>query len=422
MQIIKWVKNEWTQGKTLISYGTLKAGGLGFSFLIPILLAAFLTPEVLGIYSLGMMIVYLFNTVTVLSSSSPTVIYGIEELSESNTIARTITSRSVILLIASVIFIAAVFLLKNQIISFTQLTRLQTYLLILVFIGKTVESFITGILISLNQRIRESIFQFVTSIISLVYIILLHFLGGISLERVFPIFFISPVIAGCFLISKNQYQKILPLTYSKDNFLKLLHYTRWMAIGGTALYFLNWGDNIILRKFSSMEDIGVYNLGYQFFKGIIMIFSIINIYFLPFISQHIDDKVKIKNYLLIKRTKLFLTGAIFSGCLFFAIPLFVEVIYKGHYQASVLVFRILLAGALCSFFGMFYNPIFNSLKKFSALQTIIVFGVITNLALDYIFVRQIGFIGAAIATSLSYFLMTAIKVYYFRKHCKPLII
>jgi Na+-driven multidrug efflux pump len=71
---------------------------------------------------------------------------------------------------------------------------------------------------------------------------------------------------------------------------------------------------------------------------------------------------------------------------------------------------------------MFYDPIFNSLKKFHAIQSITVFAVIVNLTLDYILVSRIGFIGAAVATALSYFLMTAFKIFYFRKYCKPLIL
>lgn len=422
MQILQWINNEWRQGKTLISYGAIKVTGLGFSFLIPILLAAFLTPDILGIYSLGMMIVYFFNSVTVLSSSNPAVICGIEELAERKKISRTMTSRILLLLGASAIFIFAVLLLKNQIISFTRLNSHQTYLLILVFTGKTIESFIKCLLISLNHRIREALFQFSTSVISITYIILIHFFGGITLERVFPVFLIAPLISVCFLMSEIPYKKFLPLSYDKDNIKKLFNYTRWMAMGGTAVYFLNWGDNIILRKFSSMEEIGVYSLGYQFFKGIIMIFSIINIYFLPFVSQYIDDKNKIKNYLMVKRSKLFLTGLFFSACLFFAMPYFVEVVYQGQYQESVLIFRILLAGAICSLFSMFYDPIFSSLKKFHVIQTIIIFCVIINLTLDYVFVSHIGFVGAAIATAFTYFLMAALKTYYFRKHCKQLIV
>jgi len=422
MPLINWIKNEFHQGKTLISYGTLKATGLGFSFLIPIFLAVFLTPEVFGIYSLSMMLVYLFNSITVASSAGPTVICGIEELAENQKISRTITSRTIILLISSATFILTLLLLTDQIIHFTKLTQSQTYFLIFVFTGITMDSFIRCILISLNKRIKESIFRFLTSFTSFTYIILVHFFGGITLERIFPIFLISPLISACFLISKTEYQKFLPLSFTQDNFSKLLNYTRWMMLGGTAVYFLNWGDNIILRTVSSMEDIGIYTLGYQFFKGMIMIFSIITGYFLPFIAQNINDKIKIKNYLVNKRGKLFLTGMLFSGCLFLALPHFVELVYKGQYQDSVLVFRILLVGAVCSLFSIFYDPIFNSLKKFHIIQSITVVTVSVNLTLDYIFVSHIGFIGAAVATAISYFFMVICKIFYFRKYCKPLIL
>ncbi len=420
--MLNWVKNEFQKGKNLISYGALKVSGLGFSFLIPILLAVFLTPEVLGIYSLGMMIVYFFNSTIVLSSANPSVICGIEELAKSKKITHTITSRAIILLIASVLFISAILLFKNQIINFTRLTETQTYLLILVFAGKMIESFIGCIFISQNKRILESIFQFITSIISVSYIILINFFWEITLERVFPIFLMAPLISVCFFISKTGYQMFLPLSYDKNAFKKMVLYTRWIVLGGTAVYLLNWGDNIILRKFSTMEEIGVYNLGYQFFKGMIMIFSTIKIYFLPFVSLHIDNKSKIENYLFVKRKKLFLLGTIFSVILFLVMPKFVELIYNGQYQDSVVVFRILLTGAIFSLYSMFYEPIFNSLKKFGVIQAITIFCVIVNLTLDYLFVSRIGFIGAAIATALSYFLMTLIKIFYFRKFCKPLIL
>jgi O-antigen/teichoic acid export membrane protein len=103
-------------------------------------------------------------------------------------------------------------------------------------------------------------------------------------------------------------------------------------------------------------------------------------------------------------------------------PLFVDMIYKGQYQDTILVFRILLAGAICSLFSMFYDPVFSSLKKFHVTQTIVIVGVILNLILDYILVSRIGFIGAAIATTMAYVAMTLMKFIYFRTRCLHLII
>jgi len=419
--MIDWFKNEFHQGKTLISYGMLKAGGLAISFLIPIILAVYLTPEVLGIYSLGMMIVYFFNSTIILSSSKPTVVYGIEELAKNQKINRTITSRIVVLFIAFIIFTLIILLLKNQIIQFTRLSGFQLFLLVPVFFGMIVENFVSSVFITLNQRIRESVFLFTSSGISIFFLIMSQYFWEITLEKLFSIFFISPIIAACFFVKKAEYEKIIPLTYDKNTFKKFIHYTRWMTLGGTSLYLLNWGDNIILRKLATMEEIGVYNLGYQFFKGQIMILSVIRVYFLPFISQHIDNKEKIVDYLNIKREKLLLLGLVFSIFLFFIVPEFVSITYKGRYEESIIVFRILMIGALCTLYSLFYDAIFDALKKYAVIQAITAFCVIANLLLDYIFVSHIGFVGAAIATTLSYFLLSCAKVFYFKKYCLPLI-
>ncbi|MDO9263622.1 MAG: polysaccharide biosynthesis C-terminal domain-containing protein [Desulfosalsimonadaceae bacterium] len=419
--MIDWFKNEFHQGKTLLSYGLLRAGGLGFSFLIPIILAVYLTPEALGIYSLAMMVVYLFNSTTILSSSRPTVIFGIQELTKNQNIRRTITCRVIILCISLIIFILSILLLKNQMIRFTKLTEHQLWLLVPVFFGMIIENFVGSVLITLNQRIRESFFLLVTSGISIILLIITQYWWGITLERLFAILFISPVIAVCFFISKAEYEKIVPLVYDKDAFKQFLHYTRWMAMGGTSVYLLNWGDNIILRNLATMEEIGVYNLGYQFFKGQIMMLSVMRIYFLPFISQNIDNKEKIANYLTVKKEKLLFLGLLFSVFLFFAVPEFVSITYKGRYEESAIVFRILMIGELCALYSMFYDTIFDCLKKYTIIQVITALSVAVNLLLDYIFVSHIGFIGAAMATAISYFLLSCAKVFYFKKYCQPLI-
>ncbi|RJP94751.1 MAG: hypothetical protein C4518_02705 [Desulfobacteraceae bacterium] len=420
--MIDWFKNEIHQGRTLLSYGMLRVGGLGFSFLMPIILAVYLSPEVLGIYSLGMMIVYGFNSTIVLSSSKPTIVFGVEEFAKNQKISRTITSRMIVLCISFILFVFVIFLLKNQIILFTKLTESQVFLLIPVFFGMIVESFVAGVFVALNHRIRESLFLLVSSGISIILLIMTQYLWEITLEKLFVIFFISPTVTACFFIKKSEYEKFMPLIYDKSAFKPFIHYTRWMALGGTSVYLLNWGDNIILRKLATMEEIGVYNLGYQFFKGQIMILAIMRIYFLPFISEHINNKEKIVDYLTNKRQKLMLLGLVFLVFLFFIVPEFVSITYKGRYEESVVVFRILMIGALCTLYSLFYDAIFDSLKKYRIIQTFTACCVVVNLLLDYILVSHIGFIGAAMATALSYFLLSCAKVFYFKKYCQPLIL
>jgi len=96
-------------------------------------------------------------------------------------------------------------------------------------------------------------------------------------------------------------------------------------------------------------------------------------------------------------------------------------LYKGRYGDSVLIFRILVIGALFALYSLFYAPIFDSLERYKFTQSLISVCVVFNLVLDYILVGRIGFMGAAIATSTTYFLMAVIKEVYFRKYCRSIV-
>ena len=419
--MLDWIKNELKDGKTLISYGGIRVGGYGLTFLIPIILAMKLSPEIFGIYSLGMMIIYFFNSTFILSSNTPFIIFGIDEIQKTQKISKTMTSRLILIAISTIIFLAITLLFRKQIIDFTLLTKIQFYFLVFVFAGKMLESFFGALFFVFNQRILASMFQLTTAGLSVLYIIILFIFFEVTLENVFLMFLIAPMISFCLFASKIEFKKIFPLSYDKHAFLKMTDYTKWMILGGSAVYLLNWGDNIILRRFSTMQEIGIYNLGYQFFKGTIMIMATIRVYFLPFISQNIDNKEKITDYLLAKRIKLLFLGIIFLGILFFIMPYFVELLYKGRYGDSVLIFRILVIGALFALYSLFYAPIFDSLERYKFTQSLISVCVVFNLVLDYILVGRIGFMGAAIATSTTYFLMAVIKEVYFRKYCRSIV-
>jgi O-antigen/teichoic acid export membrane protein len=240
----------------------------------------------------------------------------------------------------------------------------------------------------------------------------------VTIEKVLIMFFIAPVISICLFIPKIEFKEVAPPEYDKVNLNKMTDFTKWMIFGGTGVYLLNWGDNIILRRFVSMEEIGVYNLGYQFFKGTLMSIAIVKLYFLPFIAQHMDDKEKIATYLEVKRTKLFLLGVLLLLGLYFMMPYIVDLLYSPHYKDAVIVFRLLFFASVCSLYTGFYDPIIDSMKRYRFIQSLTVAGVVCNLTLDYILISRIGFIGAAVATTITYFFLALAREIYFRKYCR----
>ncbi|RJP36595.1 MAG: hypothetical protein C4548_15460 [Desulfobacteraceae bacterium] len=412
--IVNWLKKELAAGRELITYGMLRVGGEAAAFLIPVILATQFAPEIFGSYSLGMMIVYFVNTILVSSSSKPTVIHAGEEIGISGKINRTMTARLMIIGISMTAFALMLMLFQNPIKRFTGLTSLQIYLLFPILAGFSLESFISTMLFAQGRRVAASVYLCVTAAFAIAYLVLIYLFFAITLTKVLLMFFVAPFASLLPLMFWIDRDKMLPLVYDRAALIRLAVFTRWMILGGAAVYLLKWGDNIILRLFVPMEEIGVYNLGYQFFKGTIMGIDFVKFYFLPFIALHIADTEKIAYYLNVKRTKLVIIGAAFMAMLFIFMPYLVGVLYSAHYQDAALVFRILLIGAAFYLCSGFYDPVMDTLGKYKVIQGMLVVAVCFNLALDYLLIGRMGFLGAAVATTATYVLLSVAKAIYFR--------
>jgi O-antigen/teichoic acid export membrane protein len=192
-------------------------------------------------------------------------------------------------------------------------------------------------------------------------------------------------------------------------------------LGATAVYFINWGGNLVLRLFTSMDDIGTYNLGFSIFKGIVMLTSIIYPYFLPFVSQHIEDSAKMRDYLYSKRPKIFILGLVVIGVFFIISPYVFKFVYGEGYRGAVTVLRILLIGSVLFFYATFYDPILHSLKKYKFYQIIKVLQVLLSVLLALLLVPVIGHVGAAVATVIAYFFRAATIEIYFRLKLKKIL-
>lgn len=260
----------------------------------------------------------------------------------------------------------------------------------------------------------HALFGLMAGIMSALYIVLAYFLSALTLETVFLMFFVAPLLAVPFFIKQLDVSKIFPLALDKELLKKMFHYTQWVMLGGTAVYFISWGDNLVLRYFVSIEEVGIYNLGYQVFKGGIMLIGSIKLYFLPFVAEHIGNQQKIHHYLYRKRPKIMLLGTLCLVALFFVIPYIFMAIFGESYWESIPVIQILLIALVFKLYQSFYTPLFETMQKFKFTQSINVLLVITNIVLDILFVFYFGMIGAAIATTITYVVSTVVYEIYFR--------
>ena len=409
-------KKELNQSKNFFGFSFLKIFGQGMTFILPLAIAKILSPEGFGSYSLSMMIVFFFTSAFIASSQTPFVVYANEELKKTKKINKSFSVQLLFLLSSIIFFIILTFVFSSYIINFANISNLQLAFLFLAYLGIGLNSVIENLFLALNKRINHSLYSLAIGIVNVVLLLLFYFQNNLNLNTIFLIYFLSSIISSFLFLHKIDITIIFPFVFDKKLFREMFQWTRWQIMGLTAVYFINWGDNLVLRYFVSMEEIGAYNLGYQVFKGLISLTFILNSYFLPFISHNINDKEKISNYLYVKRPKIMLTGIFCIILLYIIIPKSFAWIYGDIYTESVTILKILLIGNIIALYNVFYTPILNSLKKYKFSQLSNIVHIIINVLLNVVLIPIIGAVGAAVATVIAYFCKTVMfELYFYNK-------
>lgn len=418
--ILDRIKQELKEGRTLLQFGFLKGLGQALGMAVPLVIAKFFSPELFGSYSLAKMIVFFFSTLLIASSQTPFIVFANQERTKTGKINKAFSVQCVFLILSFCIFAVIALSLGKYIIAFSKINSRDLIFVLLAFVGVTLKSFLGNLFMAMGQRIKDALVELTFGSLSMVLIFVFYFFNWINLQSVLLIYLLSAVVIIIIFFRAIDFKLLLPFNLEKRYLREMFNFTKWVFMGAIAVYFINWGDNLVLRAFVPMADIGTYNLGYQFFKGTVVLISILGVYFLPFISQNINNTVKIREYLYSKRPKILAAGMVVMVIGFFLVPYVLKIIYGEIYQESATVLRILLIGSTFTFYSAFFNPIFHALKRYKFPQIVNVIQIFGNVLLNLILVPKMGIYGAAIATTIAYSCRAIIYEIYFRKQIKNL--
>ena len=409
------VKQELKEGKTLLQFGFIQAIGQAFGMIAPLVIAKFFTEDLFGRYVLARMIVFFLLMLLITSAQVPFIVYANEERAKTGKINKSFSVRCAFLAFSIIAFVSLSCVFNKAIRAFAEISSADLLFMSLGFIGIAIKSFFCNLFMALGQRIKSSFVELVFGGATLGLVLALSLTGKINLRMVFLVYFISAIAVFLMFIKRIDFGQLLPFDFDWKHFKKMFNFTKWLMFGATAVYFINWVDNIILRIFkASMANIGEYGLGYQIFKAVVMMTYIVSSYFLPFVTEHIEDREKIRNYLSRKRPKILLLGFIAIGLLFLISPYVFRFVYEDAYQSSVNVLRILLISSFVIMYNTFYIPIVNALKEYKFSQTVNVIQIIIKVILSIILIPRFGLYGAATATVISYFCKAVFYELYFR--------
>lgn len=408
--------------KDFLYFSIISIVGISFTAFSPLIVAKILNPNGFGSYSLSMAIVFLFFALSMSSSQAPCIILANREIKRTGKANHTFTILFFITAVVITLSSILSFLFRNQIKDFAHTTSPFLFLAILLaFIGYGIKSLAQTLLLGLNKKKSSAVLDAVFGLSSFIILIFFYILKITSLPLIISIYFPGGFITlfiTLFIIKKDLF---LPIQFNGDAFKEIIYFTRWQIIGLTAVYFVNWGDNFVLGIYVNIDKIGIYNLAYKLFGGMMTIIYFVNTYFLPLLSNKIDNKNTIKEYLSIKRPKIF--SIILIGILagVFIVPVLINFMYGKTYNETTPIFIILSIGLISFAYSVFYIPLLNSLGKYKVIQIVAVAQIIINISFDLLLIPLMGIYGAAIATTIGYFSILLIYQLYYKKVLEPYI-
>jgi O-antigen/teichoic acid export membrane protein len=410
----KRMKKEFEQGKALLQFGFLQTLGYIVATLIPLAVAKLFSEELFGRYSLGEMIVFFFVTLFILSIRVPFIVFANQERAESGKIHRSFSIQCMFLGTDLVLFSIVCLVFRKQLMAFAKIDSRELLAIALAFFAMSFKDFISNLFMALNEKIKSALVELSFGIVALLVLYIFYLADWVNLKSVFLTYFISSLIVFLAYLGFVNFKMLRPVIFDKKYFSQMLNFTLWTAFAAIAVYLINWGGIAILRKYASLEDTGVFSLAYKFFKGFMALIYPIATYFLPFISENINDAAKIRTYLYYKRPRVFLLGTAGFAAAFFIIPWFINLIYGDKFQNAVPITRILLFGAIAYLYTAFYNPLIAALKKYKFAQIASITQVVLNIVLNLALIPRMGTYGAALATVIAYIYLLLVYEVYFR--------
>ncbi len=420
--VLRTIRYNLSQGKTLLTFGFLQAVGQALWMATPLVIAGFFSQDQLGRYSLAWMVVYFFVSILISAAQTPFIVHANQERERTGRINKSFTVQVLFLAASTALFLLLMLAFHKAVMAFAEITVAELAWACLAYLGLTAKTFLGNLFMALGQRIRSAALELVFGVLVLAPIAVLCLSGRITLGTAFAVHGAAGFITLMCFLAWVDFRSILPLEFDRGHLRTMLDFTLWLGIGAAAAYFIYWGDNLVLRYCGiSMGGIGVYYFARLIFKGVVTVALVLHAYFLPFVSQHIDDAEKMRSYLFNKRLKILAIGLACIAALFVFAPGVLGLIYGNRYADAVVLLRILLVGCALVLYVVFYEPILYARKAYRFMQVVNVVQLIVNFGLDVLLVPRGGLLAAAAATVVAYFARVVIMEAYYRMKIRPLL-
>ncbi|EKE15628.1 MAG: heteropolysaccharide repeat-containing protein [uncultured bacterium] len=183
----------------------------------------------------------------------------------------------------------------------------------------------------------------------------------------------------------------------------------------TFLYFKL--DTILLSILKDSSQVGIYNAAYKVVENVTFFPAMIMGLVLPLMARSIFSDKKRFEYVSNETIKFFLVliTPLIIGTMFLSDEI-IQLIAGPEFSESAGALRILVFALGFIFFGNFFNSILIAGNLQKKLMFALSFSAGFNILLNAFFIPMFSFIGAAITSVLTEFLVVALTFYLTKKH------
>lgn len=178
---------------------------------------------------------------------------------------------------------------------------------------------------------------------------------------------------------------------------------------------LNVSDRMMISSMVNNSAVGIYSTLYTVSSLSLMVWQAINASFVPHLFQNIDKEThnlkEISNMLMVAYAAIAVLLTYFA-------PEIVKILATNEYYKAIYIMPPIAAGVFFTSYANLYSNIavYHKKTKYVMYPAIIAAG--SNLILNYIFIRAVGYMAAAYTTLFSYVVLAALQAMWSRKVCE----
>ena len=400
-----------------ISFGGMGMGSL-FRYLFSIMMARWLGPQMLGIYSLGNAITRIGEIFGIMGLDNGVLRYVSREKEKNDYVRNSIYS-SIKMGFVSSIFIGLLLYFSSDWIVLNLLnedtflsTVIKVYALTLPFTVTTlIASFATQGFKILKYKVFVN--QIVNPFTLLLTMILSYVFFGVNVAILAPT--VVSAVIGFFLIL-HYLNGFVDVSVSKvlnakfDN--KILRFSLPLMFVSAIGIIMHWTDIIMLGILKDAKDVGLYHPVERTAGLIRMILFAFASIFAPLFSQYFHEKNQTKmlevfqlstKWILLTSLPLFIFLILFSNTIL--------MLFGSEFGNNSLALPILTVGIMIqAVFGLGSPSLtMSGFQKYNLINALV--ALFTNIFLNIMLIPQFGIAGAAMGTTIALFLISLLRFF-----------